>query len=145
MSNKIQFDYSSAMREIDEILKKVEIMSRAPALKKGLRKGANVFKKRYQSILPVSGAVDNRGRTPLAKSIKVKVIDRGGDSIRAIVGEARSGSDKQYIAHILDRGWETGAGRTDAKKYLERAANGTRSEIDTALIQGVKEATRDLT
>ncbi len=145
--NKIQFIHEPAMKEIDKILSKIAILDRSVALKRGLRKAGNRFKKHYSSILPVSGAPDDTGRTPLAKSIKVKVIDRGGDVITAIIGEEQKG--KKYIAHLVDLGFKIVrggqvVGTYEGKRYLERTYTATKAEMDQSLIEGVRLAASKL-
>ncbi len=140
--NKISLEYDDAFNEIDTILKKVEVMNRAPILRKAVRKAANVFKRHYTNILPKSGMPDDKGRTPLAKSIKTRVRDRG-ESIVAVVGESRP-SGEQYIAHLLSEGFKVHDTHVEGQKYLERSVAATKADVDRELVNGVRQAVKDL-
>lgn len=135
----------SAANDINKILDKISFIHHSKIIKSALRKAANHFKNRYAAILPRSG--ESGEDIPLSKTIKVKVIDnKNSDRIVAVIGESRQG--KQYIAHLIEKGYILTIGGKAIKKvagtdYMNKAWNMVKSDVDALLIKSVSEAVKE--
>lgn len=129
---------------IDKQLAGLPMLSRMPAIKKGLRARGKVVEKRLKQTLPPPGYPgDKPGLKPLRDTTATKVKEYPRGAVVAIVGfESGAGSHGHFVEEghrMVTRSGKT-VGFVPGGHYLAHAVAATESEQSSAMESVIAEA-----